>query len=35
MEFGYITIPLMALTAFGLIVLLLAAQRQFNLLKKK
>jgi disulfide bond formation protein DsbB len=33
MEFGYITIPLMALTAFVLIILLLAAQRQFNLSK--
>jgi disulfide bond formation protein DsbB len=35
MEFGYITIPLMALTAFILIILLLAAQRQFNLSKTK
>jgi disulfide bond formation protein DsbB len=35
LEFGYITIPLMALTAFSLILLLLAAQRHFNLTAKK
>jgi disulfide bond formation protein DsbB len=34
MEFGYITIPLMALTAFILILLFLNAQRQFNLSSK-
>jgi disulfide bond formation protein DsbB len=33
MEFGYITIPLMALTAFTLILLLLNAQRKYNNLK--
>ena len=34
MEFGYITIPLMALTAFLLIILLLNAQRASNKLSK-
>ena len=34
MEFGYITIPLMALTAFLLILLFLNAQREFNNLTK-
>ena len=34
MEFGYITIPLMALTAFLLIILLLDAQRSANNLNK-
>jgi disulfide bond formation protein DsbB len=35
MEFGYITIPLMALTAFILILLFLNAQRSYNKLRKK
>lgn len=35
LEFGYITIPMMALTAFILIILLLSAQRHFNLTKNK
>ena len=34
MEFGYVTIPLMALTAFLLIILLLNAQRSTNNLSK-
>jgi disulfide bond formation protein DsbB len=34
MEFGYITIPLMALTAFFLIILFLNAQREHNKLRK-
>jgi hypothetical protein len=34
MEFGYITIPLMALTAFILIILFLNAQREHNKLRK-
>lgn len=35
LEFGYITIPMMALTAFLLIILLLTAQRFYNGFKKK
>jgi disulfide bond formation protein DsbB len=35
LEFGYITIPMMALTAFSLIILLLTAQRYTDKFKKK
>ncbi len=35
LEFGYITIPMMALTAFLLIILLLTTQRYYNGFKKK